>query len=176
MEKFWHLQCTFLNCRPNFLSLYNQSGTLHFDATYGWLCKIATFWTPAYLLQAEIDTVNSFIIMVNLFNCYGVLTWGHHFYDFAKSHHNLTYQTDNRWDLFHIQSLMIFQCSREGSSLVQMCTGFSFIHAFSPHSQYWRHLLSHSREVLIEVPWFHTELSLRYQPTGQADHLKKFKR
>ena len=32
--------------------------------------------------------------MVNLFNCYGVLNRGHHFNDFAKSHHNLTYLTD----------------------------------------------------------------------------------
>ncbi len=38
--------------------------------------------------------IQSFIIMVNLFNCYGVLTRGRHFKDFAKSHHNLTYQTD----------------------------------------------------------------------------------
>ena len=27
-------------------------------------------------------------------NCYGLLTRGHYFSDFAKSHHNLTYQTD----------------------------------------------------------------------------------
>ncbi len=68
---------TFKHCK--------QSGTLHFDATYGRSHKIVTFCTLQYLLQAE---------MVNLFICYGVLTRGHHFNDFAKSHHNLTYQTE----------------------------------------------------------------------------------
>ncbi len=36
-----------------------QSGTLHFDATYGWSRKIATFCPSQYLLQAEIDPVHS---------------------------------------------------------------------------------------------------------------------
>ncbi len=75
------------------LAWHRQSGTLHFYATYGWSRKIVTFCTSKYLLQAEIDTVHSYKPN-NLFNCYGVLTRGHHLSDFAKSHNNLMYQTD----------------------------------------------------------------------------------
>ena len=35
-------------------------------------------------------------IAKNQLNCYGVLTRGLHFNDFAKSHHNLTYQIDKQ--------------------------------------------------------------------------------
>ncbi len=41
-----------------------------------------------------IHSIQNLITMVNLFNCYGVLTRGRQFNDLAKSHYNLTYQTD----------------------------------------------------------------------------------
>ena len=44
-------------------------------------------------VKLRLSVLHSIIIMANLFNCCGVLTRGHEFNDFAKSHHNLTYQT-----------------------------------------------------------------------------------
>ncbi len=43
-------------------------------------------------VKSRLSVLHS-IIMVNLFNCYGVLTGGHHFNDFAKSHCNLMHET-----------------------------------------------------------------------------------
>ncbi len=79
----------------------NQSGTLHFDVTHGWSCKIATYCTSQYY--------------------YGALTRWHQFNDFAKSHHYLKYQTVNRtgnifltcltrWDMpfnYHVAECLI---------------------------------------------------------------------
>ena len=53
--------------------------------------KMRKFCTSEYLLRAEVH---------NLFGCYGSLTRGHHFNDFAKSHQNLTYQTDYQSKMF----------------------------------------------------------------------------
>ncbi len=63
-----------LLCSKTPINNVQQSGTLHFDATYGWSHKIATFCTSQYLFQAEIDPVWSEVVLWMEINILRALT------------------------------------------------------------------------------------------------------
>ena len=64
----------------------HQSGTMHFDATYGWSRKTATFFTVS-VMDKVLYLWSSFLIVI----VYS--PGGNRFHDFARSHYNLMYQT-----------------------------------------------------------------------------------